>query len=241
MSRTIMIASGKGGTGKSMAAVNIAASLAYAGSKTVLVDMSHGLRSLDFYLGLESRTIWDICDVINGICDMENVLLRVDAINNLYLMPATQKRRYPEITAESLAKVIDELKEEFDYIFLDCPAGAGELVEMALECTDEALLVVTPDYISLRDADVIEDMVLRSGIFKRFYVVNSISTELNAKDAELHLDEIDRRMKSTLIGLIPYDNNIRASLFEGVPIVMKRDSYIAENFDKIALRLKSEK
>lgn len=241
MARTIMIASGKGGTGKSMVAINLAASVSHAGFKSVVVDMSSGMRTLDIYLGLEYKAIWDIGDVINETCALEDALLKANSINNLYLLPATQRRGYDGITDEALEELLNELKKDFDYIFLDCPSGVGIEFDSIIELSDTSILVVTPDYASLRIADILEDMIIRGGIADRKYIVNGMNTALNSIGTELTIKEINQRMKSHLIGMIPYDNNIRASLLEGVPIVAKRNTYISENFDRIVDRLISNK
>lgn len=241
MAKTIMIASGKGGTGKSMVAINLAASVSYTNKRAVVIDMSNGMRTLDIYMGLEYKAIWDICDVINGTCALSDALLRSNAVSDLYLLPATQKREYEEITEESLYALIDELKKEFDYIFLDCPTGVGHQFDCIIDVADISVLVITPDYVSLRTADILEDLIIRGGIADRKYIVNAMNTELRSNGSELSLNEIDQRMKSKLIGMIPFDNNIRASLLEGVPIVAKRNTYISDNFEKIVERLIDDK
>ena len=237
MSRTIAIASGKGGTGKSMVAINLAASLSHAGENVVLLDMSFGMRSLELYLGMEYKALWDICDVINGVCDIDTAVLPVDSVKGMSLLPGTQKCEYPELTADSLSAIIEVLSERFSYIILDCPPGAGYPVECAIECTDLAVIVLTADYVALRDAEVIEEMLLRSGVMDRRYVINMVSSELKEKDAGISISEIDRGLRCRPLGMIPMDYNIRASLAEGVPIVAKRDSYIADNFRNMAVRL----
>lgn len=237
MSKTVMIASGKGGTGKSMVAINLAASIAYAGKRVVVLDMCHGLRVLDLYLGLELRALWDMCDVINNTCTLEDALIPVGSVNGMYMMAATQKCEYDELNADSLYALVSELGNRFDYVILDCPPGIGRLIDASIECSDIAVTVVTPDYAALRDADALEEKLLRGGIMERRYIVNCMSTDLKAKGAGVPIKDIDRGFRCRPLGMIPLDSNIRASIAEGVPIVVKRDSYIAANFDKIAARL----
>lgn len=220
-----------------MFAINIAASLAYSGARTVVLDMSHGLRVLDLYLGVEYRAIWDLCDVINNTCGLDDALIPIEAIPGLYMVPATQKSEFTELNADSLQIILSELGAKFDYIILDCPPGIGHIIDDCIELSDIAITVVTPDYASLRDADALEEKLLRGGIMNRRYVVNEISTDLNAKGAGVSIKEIDRGFRCSPLGMIPLDSNIRASIAEGVPIVFKRDSYIAVNFDKMAARL----
>lgn len=237
MSRKVMIASGKGGTGKSMAAINLACSLAHRGERVILVDLCCGMRTLELYLGLEYKALWDICDVINGTCELATAVLPVEGAWGLFFLPATQKCSYPELDSASFKALLDRLSMMFSYIIMDCPPGAGSLVELASECCDEAILVLTPDYAALRDAEVIEDMLLSHEVMSRRYIVNMVSSELLEKGSGIPIAELDRGLRCSPLGIIPFDNNIRASLAEGVPIVMKRDSYIAENFEKMAERL----
>ncbi|MBQ0004480.1 MAG: AAA family ATPase [Clostridiales bacterium] len=237
MGRKIMIASGKGGTGKSTFAVNLGLTLAYEGRSVLLIDMNTGLRTLDLYLGLENRALFNISDVLNNICGLESAVLQTDLSERLMLLPGSQVNNSSDIDESNLLPLIESLSEIFDYIIMDCAPGIGYNVELCMACSDEAIIVINPDYASLRDADALEDLLLRNGVFNRSYVLNGISPDLIENNACLTMNEVDERMKCAMLGMILYDFNIKASTNAGVPITVKRDTYIAENYARIAERL----
>lgn len=239
MSRSIMIASGKGGTGKSTVCVNLGLTLAHAGKKVVLVDLNTGLRCLDILLSLENYALWNIIDVMKGNCTLDTAVLQTEIEANLSLLPGTQDAMPAELTQESLFVLIDALKSTFDYVLVDCPPGIGKIIEMCAESCDETIIVTNANDTALRDADALEDKLLRTGMFNRAYILNGLNLELVKKGVELTIGEVDERMRCNLLGIIPEDNNIKGSTNSGVPITLKRDSYISKNFAKIVERLET--
>lgn len=239
MNRIFMIASGKGGTGKSIFASNLAQTLAFKGHRTALIDMDMGLRTLDLYLGAQNSAVFDMYDVISGVCDLSSAIIQTDYSDNLSLIAACQSRDHEKFSGDGLAAVLSELMGEYEFVILDCPPGFGEVIEVCSTCADCAILVVNPDYASVRDADAVEDYLIRQGMYSRCYVVNRIVPELAVRGAEMSVSEIDAALKCDLLGMIPEDPNFRASIHEGMPVVCMRDTYIAGNFDKIADRLVS--
>lgn len=199
--------------------------------------MNAGLRTLDLYLGLENRALFDICDVINNICDLNNAVLESDICSNLMLLPGTQKQNCSELDEAAISDLMEKFTDIFDYVIMDCAPGIGHMVELCTCCADEAIIVINPNYASLRDADAVEDMLLKSGIYIRSYVLNSLSPDLIESNACLSMSDVDSRMKCSMLGMIMYDANITASTNAGVPITAKRDTYIAENYNRISARL----
>lgn len=237
MSRAIMIASGKGGTGKSTICINLGLSLAFKGNKVVLLDLNTGLSSLDILMSLENFALWNILDVVKENCSLDRALLECEFCPNLVLLPGTQTLDPKELDEENFSRLIEALRKDHDYILIDCPPGIGKMIELSASAVDEAIIVTNANNSALRDADALEDKLLRMGLYNRSYIINSLNYDLIQIGIELKLEDIDERMRCTLIGIIPEDNNIRASTNTGVPIVCKRDSYISDNFDKIAYRL----
>ena len=237
MSRAIMIASGKGGTGKSTICINLGLSLAFKGNKVVLLDLNTGLSSLDILMSLENFALWNILDVVKENCSLDRALLECEFCPNLVLLPGTQTLDPKELDEANFSRLIEALRKDHDYILIDCPPGIGKMIELSANAVDEAIIVTNANNSALRDADALEDKLLRMGLYNRSYIINSLNYDLIQIGIELKLEDIDERMRCTLIGIIPEDNNIRASTNTGVPIVCKRDSYISDNFDKIAYRL----
>ncbi|MBR0374429.1 MAG: AAA family ATPase [Mogibacterium sp.] len=238
MSKRIIVVSGKGGTGKSTFAVNTALSLAYRKYRTLLLDMNTGLRTLDLYLGVQDRAIYDIYDVICGRCGMEQALLTSVYSPYLGLIPACQTRDV-EISTEQLRSFLDGAASRYDFVILDCPPGIGGRIDACVPCADAAAIVLTSDYAAVRDADATEDYLIRSGIMNRGYIVNRMMPALIQSGIEPDVSVIDTRLKCRMLGMIAEEESIRAATSAGVPVVTIRDSYIAQNFDRITDRLMS--
>ena len=237
MGNIITVISGKGGTGKSVISVNIAFSIATRGNRTCLIDMNPGFRTLDLYMGAEQKSIFDINDVLSGVCNIDDALVRMGYSETLFLMPAYQGDKCEVLIDNSFQELISKLSEKFDYIIMDCGPGMDEVTKLCIDNTDAAVFVITPDYISLRDADRIEDTIIRQGIMNRGYILNRVDSEYIDTGCAPSPDEITDMMRCDMLGIVSEDANIRASTNAGLPIALKRDSYISHNFDRITERI----
>ena len=153
MSEVIVITSGKGGVGKTTTTANVGTGLAKEGKKVVLIDTDIGLRNLDVVMGLENRIVYNLVDVIEGNCRIKQALIKDKRYPTLYLLPSAQTRDKTAVTPEQMEKLTNELKEEFDYILLDCPAGIEQGFKNAIAGADRAIVVTTPEVSAVRDAD----------------------------------------------------------------------------------------
>ena len=153
MSEVIVITSGKGGLGKTTTSANVGTGLAILGKKTVLIDTDIGLRNLDVVMGLENRIVYNLVDVVEGNCRMKQALIRDKRYPNLYLLPSAQTRDKTAVSPEQMKKLVDDLRDEFEYILLDCPAGIERGFQNAIAGADRALVVTTPEVSAIRDAD----------------------------------------------------------------------------------------
>ena len=145
MGEVIVITSGKGGVGKTTTVANIGTGLAMMGKKTVVVDTDIGLRNLDVVLGLENRIVYNLVDVVNGSCRLKQALIKDKRHPELYLLPSAQTKDKTAVSPEQMIKLTDDLREEFDYILLDCPAGIEQGFKNAIAGADKALVVTTPE------------------------------------------------------------------------------------------------
>ena len=237
MAKTLVIASGKGGTGKTMFTANLGATLSLKGKKVCLIDMDCGLRNLDLYLGLENNVVYDVMDVLNGVCRIKQALLKDKDFPNLYFIAASPKVDEGKITPLHMKVLCDKLKDMFDYIIIDAPAGFDDQVQVALGGVDSVVLVLTPEYASIRDAEAVTYGLKNQGIKSIFYVLNKVDVDLIKKGLSPDLEEIPRSIRDRVIGVIQEDENIHISTNVGMPIVLMDESYVRKNFERIANRI----
>lgn len=237
MGTAVLIASGKGGTGKTTLAVNLGATLALMDKKVCLVDLNMGLRNLDIYMGLENKTLFDLGDVFTGVCKVEKALVRDDRFGHLYLLSCPQFKEISGVTPMHYKKLLTVLKNTFDYVLIDTPVTLGSIMESVAPAVDGALIVVTPDYTAVRNADTMDQRLASLGINRRCCVVNKVSLELLREKQIPDLEYISETMGTPMCGVIPFDDNIHNGNNSGRPVVMARNSYIADNFVNMALRI----
>ncbi len=237
MGKVILVSSGKGGTGKTMFSVNLGALLSEKGYKTILLDMDMGLRNMDLYLGMENKVVYNIMDVMSGICRIKKAMIKVAGFENLYFMAASPQRDDRDITPLHMEILCSKLKRYFDYIIIDCPAGINDLFDVALAPAEKAVLVTEPEMASLRDADVTERYLMDHGVMDSYIVVNKVRADLMRTGMIPSLSMIANMFKGQIAGIIQDDDNIHISTNKGIPIVCKKGTYIEENFQDIAYRI----
>lgn len=237
MGKVILIASGKGGVGKTVFASNAGAKLAQEGYKVVLIDMNMGLRNLDICLGLENRIVYDVADVLTGMCRIKQALIRDRRFPELYLMSAPQNKQKAEITPLHMKVLCNKLKRNFDFIIIDAPAGIGEDLAIAAAGADSAVIITVPEFAAVRDADMLDQVLLEQGIKKRTYVINKVMANLIGTGLVPSIAEIAETMRPNMAGIIQYDENIHIAANNGLPIVYREGTYIEQNFKKILERI----
>jgi len=237
MGETILVASGKGGTGKSVITVNLGALLAKRGFKVLLLDMDMGMRNLDLYLGLENKVIYNVMDVLSGLCRISQALIKDTRFQDLYLMSTCPRKDGRDVTPLHMEVLGRKLKGDFDFIFVDCPAGIGEGLDAAAASADKALIVTEPDIAAIRDADILNRYLYQMGFRKTCYVVNKVRADLMEQQMVPNLKEISEALNSQLVGIIQFDDNIHIFGNQGIPVVFKEGTYIEENFKNILIRL----
>lgn len=233
MGKCIVVASGKGGTGKTLFTVNMGAFLAMRGKKVLLLDMDLGLRNLDLYLGLENRVVYNVMDVLSGMCRVKQALIKDKRFNSLYLMAAAPTIDDRDVTPLHMEVLCNKLEKTFDYIIIDAPAGIGEGLELAAAGASSAVIVTEAENASIRDADAVDRKLKEIGIQESYCVLNKVNAELMALGVIPNLQEVSRRLRVKLAGIIQYDDNMFIATNKGVPIVLKEGTYIERNFAKI--------
>lgn len=219
MSEVIVITSGKGGVGKTTTSANVGTGLAVLGKRVVLVDTDIGLRNLDVVMGLENRIVYNLVDVVEGNCRMKQALIRDKRYPNLYLLPAAQTRDKTAVNPEQMIKLTEDLKEDFDYILLDCPAGIEQGFYNAIAGAGRALVVTTPEVSAIRDADRIIGLLEHTGMGEIGLVVNRILADMVRRGDMMSLADVQDILAVDIIGAIPDDENIVISTNQGEPLV----------------------
>lgn len=237
MGKVILVASGKGGTGKTMFSVNMGAALAQKGCRVMLLDMDMGLRNMDVYLGMENRVIYNIMDVLSGVCRISKATIRVDGFETLYFMAAAPRKDDRDITPLHMQVLCDKLKEIFDFIIIDCPAGVGEMLEVSAPVADKAVIVTEPDYAAMRDAEITERFLEEQGLRNNCIIANRVNVDLMREGLLPSLSEVSECFMGPVVGMIQEDDNIRISTNKGLPIVCMKGSYIEQNFMDIIRRV----
>ncbi len=237
MAEVIVVTSGKGGVGKTTTTSNIGAALSSMGKKVVLVDTDIGLRNLDLVMGLENRVVFNLVDVIEGSCKLQSALVKDKRFENLYLLPAAQTKDKDAINEEQMKKLCEELKSDFDYIILDCPAGIEQGFKNAVAGADRAIVVTTPEVSAVRDADKIIGMLTAHGVTEYKLLVNRVRVDMVKRGDMIGLEDIIDILGIKLIGVVPDDENIIISTNRGEPAVLNEKSKPAEAYKNVAKRI----
>ena len=205
MSEVIVITSGKGGVGKTTTSANIGTGLAILGRRVVMIDTDIGLRNLDVVMGLENRIVYNLVDVVEGNCRMKQALIRDKRYPNLSLLPSAQTRDKSAVNPEQMIKLIDDLRDEFDYILLDCPAGIEQGFKNAIAGADRALVVTTPEVSAIRDADRIIGLLENQEIRDIQLIVNRVRMDMVRRGDMMSVDDVMDILAIPLMGTIPDD------------------------------------
>lgn len=248
LGRVIVITSGKGGVGKTTSAAAIAAALAKRGHKTVVIDFDVGLRNLDMIMGCERRVVFDFINVIQGEARLKQALIRDKRLDTLWILPTSQTRDKDALTQEGVEKVLNELKEQFDYIICDSPAGIERGAQLAMYFADEAVVVTNPEVSSVRDSDRV--LGLLASKTKR---AESEGTEVKAQvlltrhdqrriDAGemMTIEDVLEILAVPLLGVIPESPAILRASNVGMPVVLDEPSAAGRSYETAVARLLGE-
>lgn len=241
MGTAIVITSGKGGVGKTTSTANIGTALALQGKRVCLIDMDIGLRNLDVILGLENRIIYDIVDVVEGRAKLYQAIIKDKRFNdNLYLLPAAQNADKNAVNSDQMLEIIGELREDYDYILIDCPAGIEQGFQNSIAAADQALLVTTPEISAIRDADRIIGLLEQTDLEPPRLIINRIRKRMMQDGEVLDIDEITKHLAIELLGIVFDDDDVVRSSNNGDPIVLNPKNPASQGYRNIARRILGE-
>lgn len=240
MGEAIVITSGKGGVGKTTTTANIGTALALLDKKVCLIDTDIGLRNLDVVMGLENRIIYDIVDVVEERCRLNQAMIRDKRFEYLSLLPAAQTSDKSAITGEGMKKIIKELKQEFDYIVIDCPAGIEQGFQNAIAGADKAIIVTTPEKSSVRDADRIIGLLEKEDIEPSKLIINRIRNHMMKNGDMIEVEDIVQLLAIDLIGIVADDEEVIKASNKGEPVALEPNSKASIAYRNIARRILGE-
>jgi septum site-determining protein MinD len=238
--RVVTITSGKGGVGKTTTTANIGIALARLGRRVVMIDTDIGLRNLDIVLGLESRIVYDIVDVVEGRCKLRQAMIKHKQFPELYLIPAAQTRDKTAVSPADMVQITDQLRPEFDFILVDSPAGIERGFRNALAPADEVLIVTNPEVSAVRDADRIIGLIEAEKKDPGKLILNRVKADMVRRGEMLSPTDVTDILGISIIGIVPEDENVVPSSNSGMPVALNESSRAGLAFRNIARRLCGE-
>src|SRR5918912_1666265 len=227
MAKVLVVTSGKGGVGKTTTTAAIGAALAQNGKKVALVDFDVGLRNLDLVMGAERRVVFDLINVVQGLAKLPQALIRDKRLENLWLLPASQTRDKDALTEEGIGRVIAELRETFDWIICDSPAGIERGATLAMRYADEAIIVTNPEVSSVRDSDRIIGMLDSKTVraekgerVRKHILITRYDAARAARGEMLTIDDILEILATPLLGIIPESQDVLRASNVGTPVTL---------------------
>ena len=227
MAKVLVVTSGKGGVGKTTTTAAVGAALAQSGKKVVVVDFDVGLRNLDLVMGAERRVVFDLINVVQGVSKLPQALIRDKRLENLWLLPASQTRDKDALTEEGVGRVISELRENFDWIICDSPAGIERGATLAMRYADEALIVTNPEVSSVRDSDRIIGMLDSKTVraekgerVEKHILITRYDAARASRGEMLSIEDVLEILATPLLGIVPESQDVLRASNVGSPVTL---------------------
>lgn len=236
MSKIIGIVSGKGGVGKTTLCANLAFALAARGKKVIAIDGDVGLKNLDILLGMSDKSAFDLMDILCGRCTVGKAIQTHDSYHSLSFISASQSMSPDSIDRDNFRKLCRYLRNYYDLVLIDAPAGVGETFRTVAACCDECIVVATPDLTSIRDAEKTAAILAQFPKLISKLVINKVNSQLMSRGCLNNVDDIMDSISLPLIGLVPIDDKLILYSNGGRPVI-KEKSICAKPFLNIADRI----
>lgn len=236
MGETIVFTSGKGGVGKTTTIANIGAGLSQLDKKVVMLDTDMGLRNLDVVMGLEDQINYNLLDLLENRCRLQQALIRDRRFPNLYLIPASLKAPSMEPYMAQFKVLIRNLKQEFDYCLIDCPAGIDDGFQFAISVADCAIILTTPQISAVKDAGRVLKLLNGTSISRIELIINEYDEKMVRKHYMLSESDISELFDIPILGTIPHDYKVVVSQNNGLPVISMR-SKAAKRFQFLSQQM----
>ncbi|MBM3106734.1 septum site-determining protein MinD [Pseudomonas sp. P66] len=245
MAKILVVTSGKGGVGKTTTSAAIGTGLALRGHKTVIVDFDVGLRNLDLIMGCERRVVYDFVNVVNGEANLQQALIKDKRLENLYVLAASQTRDKDALTQEGVEKVLMQLKEDFEYVVCDSPAGIEKGAHLAMYFADEAIVVTNPEVSSVRDSDRMLGLLASKSRraereedpIKEHLLITRYHPERVSQGEMLGVEDVKEILSVALLGVIPESQAVLKASNQGVPVILDDQSDAGQAYSDTVDRL----
>jgi len=245
LAKILVVTSGKGGVGKTTTSAAIGTGLALRGYKTVIVDFDVGLRNLDLIMGCERRVVYDFVNVVNGEAGLQQALIKDKRLENLFVLAASQTRDKDALTQEGVEKVLNELKESFDYVVCDSPAGIEKGAHLAMYFADEAIVVTNPEVSSVRDSDRMLGILASKSRraengedpIKEHLLITRYHPERVEKGEMLSIADVEEILSIKLKGVIPESQAVLKASNQGIPVILDDQSDAGQAYSDAVDRL----
>jgi len=242
--KIITVTSGKGGVGKSTTLANISCALAEEGKKVIAIDFDIGLRNLDMILGLENRIVYDVIDVMEGRSQLAQAIITFKKNKNLSFLAASQTSDKNVLKIDKVKKLLNELKDIYDYVLIDSPAGIEGGFEHAMVLADAALIIVNPEISAIRDADKIIGLIdaksekaKNGGEVEKYLIINRYKEEMADANESLNIQDIIDILAIDLIGIAPEESKLISYTNKGEPIFFDKNTNLSHAYTRIAKRI----
>ena len=245
MAKILVVTSGKGGVGKTTTSAAIGTGLALRGHKTVIVDFDVGLRNLDLIMGCERRVVYDFVKVVNGDANLQQALIKHKRLENLYVLAASQTRDKDALTVEGVEKVLMALKEDFEYVVCDSPAGIEKGAHLAMYFADEAIIVTNPEVSSVRDSDRMLGLLASKSRraengeepIKEHLLLTRYNPQRVSDGEMLGVEDVKEILAVALLGVIPESQAVLKASNSGVPVILDDQSDAGQAYSDAVDRL----
>ena len=201
----------KGGCGVTAMTAALGRELAALHHKTCLVDLCFGLRGLDMALRVQDKVVFDLLDLSQDVCSMEQALIQIG--DNLHLIAAPQMNASDDWTEKSLRHVLERLKKRFDFVLLDVPAVTDPLARMTCDLADETVIVTEPGDMADRNAERVCALLREKPDARLRLLMNRFSDRLIKGGLTPAPDATAAYLDVPLLGVIPQHEDVYAASF----------------------------